>query len=154
MEHPKTVGDRSTLAIMLTLQNAGFIVLTPFGENSRYDLAIDDGVSLVRVQCKTGRLRGGAVVFNVCSNYGHHLRPGRSHRSYVGQVDFFAVYCRGTAGVYLVPIDDLPVRATAALRVRPPRNGQNVGVRWAKTYVVGGVAFRPIAGPGAPAGAG
>jgi hypothetical protein len=26
-------------------------------------------------------------------------------RDYVGQVDFFAVYCRDTGAVYLVPID-------------------------------------------------
>jgi hypothetical protein len=31
-EHPKDVGDRSTLAIMLALRDAGYGVLLPFGE--------------------------------------------------------------------------------------------------------------------------
>ena len=62
MVHPKDVGDKSTLAIMLALRETGFGVLVPFGENTRYDLVIDDGSALRRVQCKTGRLRRGAVV--------------------------------------------------------------------------------------------
>ena len=75
MEHPKAVGDRSTLAVMLALQRAGYIVLLPFGENTRYDLVIDDGTSFARVQCKTGRLRDGAVRFAACSSYAHHPNP-------------------------------------------------------------------------------
>jgi hypothetical protein len=31
------VGDRTTLAVMTALYSAGFIVLVPFGENTRYD---------------------------------------------------------------------------------------------------------------------
>ena len=59
MEHPKDIGDRSTLAIILALRDAGYGVLMPFGENTRYDLVIDRCGSLSRVQCKTGRLRDG-----------------------------------------------------------------------------------------------
>jgi hypothetical protein len=63
MEHPNAIGDRSQLAIMLALQEAGHTIFLPFGENSRCDLAIDIGDRLVRVHCKTGRLRQGAVRF-------------------------------------------------------------------------------------------
>ena len=37
-EHPKLIGDRTTLAVMLALIDAGLDVSVPFGENSRYDL--------------------------------------------------------------------------------------------------------------------
>ena len=57
MEHPKTKGDRSTLAIMYGLREMGHSLLVPFGENTRYDLVVDDGSHLWRVQCKTGRVR-------------------------------------------------------------------------------------------------
>jgi len=67
MEHPKDVGDRTTLAVMLALRDAGFAISVPFGENTRYDLVIDDGVRLLRVQCKTGRLRNGSIFFATCS---------------------------------------------------------------------------------------
>jgi PD-(D/E)XK endonuclease len=43
MEHPKDVGDRSTLAVMLALCAAGYAVCLPFGENTRCDLVIDEG---------------------------------------------------------------------------------------------------------------
>jgi hypothetical protein len=42
MEHPKTKGDRSTLAIMYGLRENGYDLLVPFGENTRYDLVLDD----------------------------------------------------------------------------------------------------------------
>jgi PD-(D/E)XK endonuclease len=72
MQHPKDIGDRSTLAIIFALHMQGYTVLLPFGENSRYDLVVDTG-SLRRVQCKTGRLRNGKVIFP----YLEHLRSPR-----------------------------------------------------------------------------
>jgi len=142
MDHPKDIGDRTTLAVMLALREAGFGVLTPFGENTRYDLAIDNGCKLVRVQCKTGRLREGAIRFAVCSCYGHHLRPKDTRRDYHGQVDYFGVYCPDNLAVYLVPIADLSVRVQAALRVQPARNSQKCKIRLASKYEIGKVNVR------------
>jgi hypothetical protein len=65
MEHPKAVGDRCTLAVMMALQALGLPFSVPFGENTRYDLVIDEGDRLARVQCKSGRLRNGAAVYLV-----------------------------------------------------------------------------------------
>jgi PD-(D/E)XK endonuclease len=134
IEHPKDIGDRSTLAIMLALSEAGYALYVPFGENTRCDLLIEDGERISRVQCKTGRLRKGAVVFPVCSTYGHHRNPATARRTYDGQVDYFAVYCPETRLVYLVPIEDVPTRASATLRVAPPRNGQRRLIRSAAAY--------------------
>jgi hypothetical protein len=153
MDHPKAIGDRSQLAIMLALQDAGIDVYVPLGENTRCDLVIDDSVRLSRVQCKTGRLRLGAVRFAVCSCYGHHRNPTDSRRDYQGQIDFFAVYCPETTGVYLVPIEDLRVRNQAALRVEPSRNGQRRNIRLAADYEIARVSARPTAGLGAIPGA-
>ncbi len=98
MEHPKAKGDRSTLAIMLALSEVGYAVLVPFGENTRYDLVIDDGESLKRVRCKTGRLREGGIRFAACSSYAHHPNPKMVVRDYLGQIDYFGVYCPETGG--------------------------------------------------------
>jgi hypothetical protein len=140
MEHPKAIGDRSTLAIMAALELAGFAILLPFGENTRYDLVTDDGSALRRVQCKTGRLSNGAVRFNACSYYFHHPNPKVLRRDYLGQIDDFAVYCPETAAVYLMPIDEIAVRRQGALRVDPPRNGQTRRIRLAADYEIGRVA--------------
>jgi hypothetical protein len=136
MEHPKGVGDASTLAIMAALRESCVALYVPFGENTRCDLIVDDDGQLMRVQCKTGRLREGAIRFAVCSCYGHHRNPQTSRRNYEGEIDYFAVYCPETTGVYMVPIDDVPLKATAYLRVDPPRNNQSKGIRLAANYQI------------------
>jgi hypothetical protein len=151
MEHPKAIGDRSTLAIMLALHEAGYELLIPFGENTRYDLVIDDGVRLARVQCKTGRLRRGGVIFSACSSYAHHPNPSMVTRSYLGQIDYFAVFCRETGCSYLIPIEDVQLKSRGKLRVGPPRNNQRIGIRFAADYEIGKVTIRR--GPGVTAGA-
>jgi hypothetical protein len=152
MGYSKAIGDRTTIAVMLALQDAGYAVSVPFGENTRYDLVIDDGRRLSRVQCKTGRLRLGTIVFATCSSYAHHSRPRVIQRQYQGQVDLFGVYSPEMGGVYLVPIEDVPTRRTAALRVLPCRNHQRTKIRWAADYEIAEVAI--TAGLRASAGAG
>ena len=124
---------------MLALREVGFAVLVPFGENTRYDLVIDDGVKLAKVQCKTGRLRKGAVIWSMCSNYGHHSNPRLVQRDYQGEVDYFAVFCPETRGVYLIPMNDLPMRRQGNLRVVPTKNNQKKLIRDARLYEIGRV---------------
>ena len=55
----------------------------------------------MRVQCKTGRLRKGAVVFYPCS-VDSRSEPGRClRRAYAGDVDLFGVYCPDNRKCYL-----------------------------------------------------
>ena len=125
----------------------------PFGENTRYDLVIDDGCRLARVQCKTGRLREGAIRFATCSSYAHHARPSHGRRDYLGQVDYFAIYCPETNGVYLVPIEEMTARAKGSLRVTPAQNGQRRRVRLADDYEVGRVCIEATRAPRGTSGA-
>jgi hypothetical protein len=136
MEHPKDIGDRSTLAIMYALRLMDYAILVPFGENTRYDLVIDNGSRLRRVQCKTGRLKNGAVHFPTCSTYVHHKNPKVPRRDYEGQIDDFAVYCPELGSVYLIPIEDVPTKSMGLLRVTPARNGQFKRIRLAAAYEV------------------
>lgn len=84
----KSVGDLSELIVALELARAGYSVSMPLGENQRYDLIIDDGDKLSRVQVKTGRLRRGAILFNTYSSHCH--RKGVACRPYTDQIDFSA----------------------------------------------------------------
>jgi hypothetical protein len=53
-------------------------ILLPFGENTRYDLLIDEGDRFVRVQCKTGAAgRAGSDRVSTASTYDHHARCSR-----------------------------------------------------------------------------
>ena len=129
----KTIGEPSELIVALELARAGYIVAKPFGENCRYDLVIDDGAKLFRVQVKTGRLRNGAIVFNTYSTHGH--RKGGVCRPYSNQIDFFGVYCPALGNSYLIPIAQTkPYSGT--IRVHATKNQQYSHVRWAHPYLI------------------
>ncbi len=127
---------------MAALQANGWVVLLPFGENSRYDLVVDDKGVLSRIQCKTGRLREGCIRFKPCSTYAHHQTTSRA-RAYHGEVDYIGVHCPETGGVYLIPINELPVTNKATLRIRPTRNHQRKHIRLASQYQIASVVIKP-----------
>jgi hypothetical protein len=131
--HPVDVGQRSETAILAAFVDHGFQVWLPWGVNQRYDLVLEVRGEFLRVQCKTGRLRNGAVEFtaqSIRSNTKQVLR-----RSYHGEVEYFAVYCPANRGVYVVPCDDAtPGHFT--LRLTPTSNGQSKGIRWAADYEI------------------
>lgn len=126
---PSEAGARAEAAVLAALVSAGKRVLLPFAAHHRYDLVVEDDLGFHRVQCKTGRLRAGAVRFRT------HSTTGRRLAGYDGEVDYFGVYCPDNGEVYLVPAAALPERG-ACLRVSPPANGQRDGIRWAERYVV------------------
>ncbi len=129
--HPVDVGTRSEAAILLRFIELGYDVLVPHGVNHRYDFVIDQGDGFLRIQCKTGRLRNGAVEFNVAS-----VRSNTKQvlsRSYVGEVDYFGVFCPQNGGVYMVPCDERTQRMVT-LRVKPCANNQRRRVRQAVDY--------------------
>lgn len=141
-EHPKAIGDRSVAKILARLIDVFDSIAIPFGENTRYDLLGEARGRFLRIQCKTGRLKDGAVGFPTTSVYFHHpavIRgqrdPTFSRRGYRGEADLFAVYCPDNDAVYLVPVKDVPV-GKARLRVSPSLNNQLKGIRWAATYEV------------------
>ena len=126
----KRKGDVSEARVLSALLNLGYMVSVPFGENQRYDLVIDNGSVLSRVQVKTGRLRNGVVLFSTVSTHGHRGHPGRP---YHGQVQYFAVYCPDTEKVYVVPESHL-TKSLGTLRIAPTKNNVAKTVRWAAAY--------------------
>jgi hypothetical protein len=105
-------------------------VLLPFGEDHRYDLVIDDGEKLSRVQVKTGRVRGAVIQFHCASTHAHR---GGTTRPYFGQIEYLAVYCPETGKVYLLPEKELTA-TIAHLRLSPPLNNMTKTIRWAARY--------------------
>jgi hypothetical protein len=113
------------------LVRRGYRVLVPFGVNDRYDLVLDLGDRFLRVQCKTGRLKNGSVIFSARSVRSN--RRATLERPYLGEADVLAVYCPGTGRVYAVPVERA-VRTNGTLRVDPPANHQAKGIRWAADF--------------------
>jgi hypothetical protein len=129
--HPVEVGQRTEAIVLAELVKRGYRVLVPFGVNHRYDLVIDGDDGFIRVQCKTGRLRDGAIRFSVRSIQTNTRTSLK--RTYVGEADIFLVYCPETGCTYAVPVEDAPGDCMY-LRVTPARNGQIRGLHWAKDY--------------------
>jgi len=126
--NPKAVGERSEGLILAAFLRAGKVVLQPFGDNQRYDLVVDEDGHFIRVQCKTGRVKNGAVVFATCSSHVHTAGGGK--KGYKGQADLFAVYCPELDKVFVIPVEAAPDRS-CALRLESPKNRQTKGVRMA-----------------------
>jgi hypothetical protein len=126
----KAIGDQSELEVAVALARAGYLVSKPLGDSHRYDLIIDDGSRLYRVQVKTGRLRGGSVR---AACYSSHAHRGGTMRSYRGEVDFIGVFCPETGDVYLVPESEI-VDSKMHLRVAPTINRQDKHIRWASRF--------------------
>lgn len=128
----KDKGDISEAAILAKLVKSGKTVLTPWGDNKRYDLAIDNGGKLERIQCKTGHINKGCIVFHTSS-----CATGRGGdikcKSYRGDADKFAVYCPENDKTYIIPVSECGV-SHCSLRLDEPLGGNKKYIKWAKNY--------------------
>ncbi len=129
-----SIGDISEAAIIARFLQLGYVVLTVYGGNQRYDLVIEDAEGQFwRVQCKTARIQDtGTIVAFDTVNHNYALK-NKQWRHYRGQCDYFAVFCEELNKIYLVPVDQVGV-ATVNLRLVSAKNNQVKKVRWARDY--------------------
>lgn len=123
-------GNAAEAAILAALIEHGYYVLLPFGDGQPYDLAVDLGDSLLRVQCKRAWRRGGCMIFNSRST-----DHGRGPQSYEGRADAFGVYFPPADKVHIVPLDEVGM-GKACLRLEPTRNNQRRGIRMAVDFEI------------------
>ena len=130
----KRTGDISESAIITRFLQLGYVVLTPYGGNQRYDLVIEDAEGkLWRVQCKTGRIDEGNTTIMFSTAIRNVTGKNRQPRHYRGQCDYFAVYNEALNKVYLIPVDQVGTTG-AVLRLVPRKNNQDKNILWAKDY--------------------
>ncbi len=143
MRNTSHTGEVSRTQVMAEVALLGKRILVPLGDYQRYDFVFEDEDGrFFRVQCKTGRLVNGSVVFLTCS-IDSRSKTGRTiRRPYTGQIDYFGVYCPQNRKVYLVPVGDVPTNA-GTLRIDPPQNGQKTHIRWARDYELSHKVPRP-----------
>src|ERR1043165_6645919 len=124
-------GNLSEAKILAAFVDAGYYVSVPFGSGHKYDLVVEDSDRLFRVQCKTGRVKNGVLIFCAYSQPGN----GSGRRNYRGLADLFAVLNPEDDKVYLIPVDEVGV-TDVSLRLAPTLNHQTLRVRWAETYLL------------------
>lgn len=124
-------GNISEAVVMAAYLKAGLMVSVPFGSGAPYDLIVDTGLRLYKIQIKTGWLRKG------CINYRGRRRVREAHpyatRPYTeNEVDYFAIYYPATTSIYVVPFRTC--HADGCLRLDPVQNGQQKFIRWAQDF--------------------
>ncbi len=124
-------GTLTESKILAAFIEAGYLVSIPFGDGHKYDLIVDDGQRIQRVQCKTGRVRKGSLLFNACSFSGN----AGTRRDYKDVAELFAVLNLETGDVYIIPVNEVG-HTVACLRLSPTLSGQSKGIRWAKNYLL------------------
>lgn len=130
--NPKAKGEISEGVILAALLKKGFSVSIPFGNNQRYDFIVDEGTRLLRVQCKTGRVVNGCIVFSVTSKNGFT----GERRGYSKQADVFLVYCPQVDQVLWIPVDK-SFRSEMRLRIDPLKKGAPLStVKWARDFLL------------------
>jgi hypothetical protein len=130
---PSKKGAITEAAIALAAIRLDLLVLRPMTEGGRYDLALDTGEQILRLQCKSA-WRQRDVLITPC-NTNRHTPRGYIRTTYsAAEVDAVAAYSPDTDRCYLIPIRDVAGMSAVSLRLAPTRNNQMLKIRWAKDY--------------------
>jgi hypothetical protein len=126
-------GAIAEAAIACHATKLGVGVYKPMFEGGRYDLILDVGSTLLRVQCKWAPRRGDVVIVRCCS--WRRAREGLRSRLYTAdEVDVIAAYCQELDRSFLLSADRFSGRSALQLRLAPSRNNQTAGINWADDF--------------------
>lgn len=105
-------------------------VSIPFGDNERYDLAVEtpEGL-LLRVQVKTGWVRDGVVQFKGQSQ--HTNSEGNTYKPYGEGIDCFLVYSHEVESLFLVWQEEVQTNMTIRITDSDQRHETT---NWASEY--------------------
>jgi hypothetical protein len=124
-------GNSSEAVVLAAYTRAGFLVSIPFGSGGAYDLIVDTGARLLRVQIKTGWHSKGCLLYKGRRRI-RDSRQNGMRRYRIDEVDFFAVYDPQSDKIYAVPSTAMAVEG--CLRLDPVLNDQQKLIRWAADY--------------------
>jgi hypothetical protein len=124
-------GNSSEGIILAAYLRAGFVVSIPFGNGAAYDLIIDTGERLLKIQVKTGWRSRGCLFYKNRRRIRDTSRNGM--RKYKAEeFDYLAIYDPQSDAIYVVP--SIMMEADGRLRLEPSQNGQEKLVKWASNY--------------------
>ena len=134
MKDTKHIGDISEAAGVFRLLKKGYSVSKPVGDNQRYDMIVDDGSRLLRVQSKNAKIVGD--VLNVGLTRVVRENGGYKKITYDdSEVDAFIIYSPELDKCYFVNKSDAPSSAIS-LRLNEVKSNQQSKIRWAKDYEI------------------
>jgi hypothetical protein len=116
----KQQGDTTELRFMLLNHELGYTVSKPFGDNAKYDLIVDTGKELQRVQVKSTRRKeksSGMDCYNclVCSGADSKQQYSKE------DIDYIAIYVIPEDAWYKIPISEVKGKT---VKLYPHRQSQ------------------------------
>ena len=137
--HTKDKGDIAEIATVFNALKRGWSVSKPVGENQRYDLILDTGNNLLRVQCKTAKLENNIISASLTRMVRLATKYKRE-RYTEHEVDAFSLYCPETDKCYILYITDISTngicQANVNLRTENSNFNNQHKVRLAKDYLL------------------
>ncbi len=102
----KSQGEETELRFMLLSYEKGFIVSKPFGDNAKYDIILDNGKTLERIQIKsTSRMdtSSGANCYSCLVSHGRDSK--KKYTKY--DIDSIVIYVIPENVWYKIPIEEI-----------------------------------------------
>lgn len=132
----KQKGNITEIKCAVAFMQHGYKVSFPFGEDCKYDMIVDTGNHLYRIQCKTSSpLENPNDGFKFKTRSVVITTHGAKSSSYSNtDIDFFATMQKDKC--YVVPVQDCG-NNEKTLRYCYPRNGQHKGISLAVDYELG-----------------
>ncbi|USZ69374.1 group I intron-associated PD-(D/E)XK endonuclease [Halorussus salilacus] len=126
----KDKGDETEATVIQRLISNGYSVSIPFGDNDKYDLIVDDGNRLYRVQCKTAWANKEETMrFNTHSQT---TKDGEYHeKTYHGEIDAFLVRYPEDGTIYWVDVEDATEQK---MELRFDAEIAHPSINWAEEY--------------------
>lgn len=115
MRNTKRAGELAEILFQYQATARGMIVTQPYGDNARYDFAVDNGARFVRVQVKScgAPPRGNHYNLNVCR---HSLSGAEAYLP--TEIDLLAAYIVPENRWYLFPVAFLDGRLNLKIHIQ------------------------------------
>lgn len=129
-DNTKTVGDLAELKIACLFAEKGYFVSRPMTDNAPYDLIVDDGTRLKKVQIKARSVRNSKVSVELRSMMVNYNRKYEKN-----DFDLLGIYLIESGDIALLDWDQIGDVETLTLRVGPSKNNQTKNVKHFKDYI-------------------
>jgi PD-(D/E)XK endonuclease len=123
------LGNYSESIVLSAYLEAGFTVSIPFGSGASYDLLVDNGISIFKIQVKTAWVSNGVLKYK-CLRRQPKSETRRVYKK--EEVDYLAIFCPYNNSLFGISIENHPTGGW--LRLEPVKNGQSKNIRWALDY--------------------
>ena len=129
-------GLKTELHCLQDFIELGYQCLLPYGDSCKYDVAVDIGNQIIRIQCKTARWSNDTKIpetafeINTCCQTTNTQKTTRYKYS-EKEIDYFYTWFQGQG--YLVSIQEATGN-TFRWRYEYPSSGQKAGIHIADNY--------------------